>query len=97
MCLQINQIYGISERRKEGPVNSPYKYKLEDFEQGKEVVIDRADATSLKGKLLKVLEDGCVVGVLSPETDESLLEVFVAYEHIRGVGSTEWNYDVIAH
>lgn len=41
-------------------MNSPYKSRLEDL-LNMEVVLYRADSSDLKGKLVEVAEDGCMI------------------------------------
>ncbi len=63
-------------------MSNSYKSRLQEL-TNREVVISRADTSELKGMLFEVDDDGCVIHQSLPG---SLLEVFVAYEDIRGIG-----------
>lgn len=71
-------------------MNSPYKYRLEKL-QDQEVIIHRANTSDLKGKVAEVEEDGCLIQQDGP-TSDSVIDTFVAYEDIRGVGCADWDY-----
>lgn len=78
-------------------MNSPYKYKLEKLEgtqAGKQVTIHRADAPDVKGELVEVDEYGCS---LKQSDGEAATTTFVAFEHIRGVASVDWDLEALAH
>ncbi len=65
---------------------------------GEEVTIDRANTSSVRGKLEKVDADDCKYGcLLSKEGDRPDIKVtvFIAFDDIRGVASTGWNLDAM--
>lgn len=75
-------------------MNSPYKKRLEELKNC-DAVIHRANAEDLKGKVLEVDDGGCYVATEGSDS-EHVLNVFVAYEDIRGVGAEDWDYEVIS-
>lgn len=74
-------------------MNSPYKYRLDQIFNNnpmQEIVITRADALDLIGKISVAEEDG--VTIVSPhENPEAGVFTFVAYGDIRGVGYVDWD------
>ena len=76
-------------------METPYKKQLQRL-RDKEVILYRADAPEIKGTLIRIVRDGgCIIAVPQKEGDVRL-EVFVAFRDIRGVGSMEWDYDIIS-
>lgn len=74
---------------------SPYQKQLEALkERGESVTINRADAADVTGRIVAVDDDGCAIGVRHGL--ETMQTVFVAHRDIRGVCSTDWDYDIIA-
>lgn len=72
---------------------NPYQAILNTYLGSRDqVFIDRADAPRLIGKLVEMTEFGCTIGEPRKPGDnpETQVEIFVAYEHIRGVGALEW-------
>jgi len=71
-----------------------YRSMLSRLEGGEdEVIISRADAPDLRGKIEKVDDDGCYILVdnhptlTREERDRGgMLMIFVDFSHIRGVG-----------
>lgn len=74
---------------------NPYKARLLDL-AGAEAIVHRAGATDLRGKIADVQERGCIIAVKS-ENPERVQSIFVAFRDIRGVGTNDWDMDVIAH
>jgi hypothetical protein len=73
-------------------MNSPYKYKLVGLER-QEVTIHRDGAADVTGKVEDAGEDGCTIAVppTAEEDKRSVTYVFIAYEHIRGIGMNQWD------
>ena len=79
-------------------MNSPYKYRLDEIfnsNPAQDVIITRADAPELVGRVSMVEEDGVTIVSPHPENDEASIFNFVAYGDIRGVGYVGWNAEVI--
>lgn len=69
--------------------------KLEsDDKEG--VVVARADAPELVGKVTKVEANGYWISFPHPTQRDAVLQTFVADRDIRGVSVTDWNYDLIS-
>lgn len=75
--------------------DDPYRKQLSDLEN-EEVVLHRAGAPDLHGKVAEIQDDGCVIAIKGKD-HERILNVFVAYRDLRGVSKEEWDMDVIAH
>lgn len=71
-----------------------YQKRLEELKD-QEVILHRADASELKGKVHEVDDDGCCIAVKG-DTVDTLTIVFVALKDIRGIGTFSWDYDVIS-
>jgi hypothetical protein len=65
-------------------MNSPYKYQLDDMID-QDVTIDRDGAPPVKGRVSEVEEGGCTIAVDTKDYETSNF-VFIAFEHIRGIG-----------
>ena len=76
-------------------MKNPYQKKLEKL-LGKEIILHRREASALNGKVDETDDDGCTIVIKEKEMPEGVLFVFVAYEDIRGIGRTDWDFDVIA-
>ncbi|HSI20230.1 MAG TPA: hypothetical protein VLA04_00765 [Verrucomicrobiae bacterium] len=73
----------------------PYAAKAEEWE-GEDVVVTRANAPELKGKLSGHDEHGLTV--TSPHEDaEYAQETFVAYRDIRGLCRATMDYGLVGH
>lgn len=75
-----------------------YRSMLRELEGGgDEVVISRADASDLRGKVTRVNDDGCYILVDDPTLTQGqrdaggVLNFFVDFSHIRGVGRSDWD------
>lgn len=72
---------------------NPYKQVLKKL-LGEDVIIHRANAADLAGKVKVVDEDVCVIASEGSRPD-SVQDTFVAYTDIRGVSTEDWDYDLI--
>ncbi len=76
-------------------MDNPYKAKLEELEGKENVIVHRASAQALEGKLERVEDEGCVISWKGVRHD-AIVSTFVAYKDIRGVGHEDWDHDVIS-
>lgn len=75
-----------------------YRKLLKQFEgTSSEVIISRPDTSDLRGKIVKVDDDGCHILIDDPTLTQEqrdrggVLNFFVDFSHIRGVGVPDWD------
>lgn len=77
-------------------MENPYKKQLAALKkQATQVTVNRAGAPDVIGRVTNVDDDGCALGVTTDES-EIIQTVFIAHRDIRGVSSSDWDYDVIS-
>ncbi len=74
----------------------PYQWRLKTLGD-KEVTIDRRGTSQVKGKVTSLNTSGCVISAKHPIDPEALLETFIAFRDICGVGTVEWDHDLFDH
>lgn len=64
------------------------------IKDGVTIDIDRDGAVSLKGRVVKVTRDGCVLATMGEEP-ATVRNVFIAFESIRGIATVDWDLENI--
>ncbi|MBP6860380.1 MAG: hypothetical protein KBC38_02365 [Candidatus Pacebacteria bacterium] len=75
-----------------------YHNRLAELGSSDEVVtLHRKDATNVSGKVTSTTADGVTMSFSHPTNAEARTDVFVAYGDIRGIETTDWDYNVISN